>query len=87
MQIWLRGVIVILALAFGLARVSAQTRASANEYAVGRKCSGFCRGGSPSQEFAGRGVVVGSSSILLWNDLEIQFRAMPVILKRGFGGA
>jgi len=30
---------------------------------------------------------VGSSSIRLWNDLESQFDARPVVLKRGFGGS
>ncbi|MGE5172082.1 MAG: SGNH/GDSL hydrolase family protein, partial [Rudaea sp.] len=30
---------------------------------------------------------VGSSSIRLWNDLEDQFKASPVIIKRGFGGS
>jgi lysophospholipase L1-like esterase len=32
-------------------------------------------------------VFVGSSSIRLWNDLEQQFDAPPVIVKRGFGGS
>ena len=30
---------------------------------------------------------VGSSSIRLWNNLETQFSALPVIVKRGFGGS
>lgn len=30
---------------------------------------------------------VGSSSIRLWKDLESQFDARPVVLKRGFGGS
>src|SRR5438128_6268393 len=30
---------------------------------------------------------VGSSSIRLWDDLETQFSAMPVVIKRGFGGS
>src|SRR3982750_173914 len=30
---------------------------------------------------------VGSSSIRLWNDLEDQFKDMPVVIKRGFGGS
>jgi lysophospholipase L1-like esterase len=30
---------------------------------------------------------VGSSSIRLWNDLEDQFKASPVVIKRGFGGS
>src|SRR4051812_5869769 len=30
---------------------------------------------------------VGSSSIRLWSDLETQFSALPVVLKRGFGGS
>ena len=30
---------------------------------------------------------VGSSSIRLWNDLEDQFRNLPVVIKRGFGGS
>jgi lysophospholipase L1-like esterase len=32
-------------------------------------------------------LVVGSSSIRLWNDLETQFKASPTVLKRGFGGS
>jgi lysophospholipase L1-like esterase len=30
---------------------------------------------------------VGSSSIRLWNDLENQFKDLPVVIKRGFGGS
>lgn len=30
---------------------------------------------------------VGSSSIRLWSDLEDQFRDLPVVIKRGFGGS
>lgn len=30
---------------------------------------------------------VGSSSIRLWDNLEKQFNALPVVLKRGFGGS
>jgi lysophospholipase L1-like esterase len=30
---------------------------------------------------------VGSSSIRLWDNLETQFKARPVVLKRGFGGS
>jgi lysophospholipase L1-like esterase len=30
---------------------------------------------------------VGSSSIRLWGDLESQFRDLPVVIKRGFGGS
>jgi lysophospholipase L1-like esterase len=30
---------------------------------------------------------VGSSSIRLWNDLEDQFKDLPVVIKRGFGGS
>ncbi|WP_233575694.1 SGNH/GDSL hydrolase family protein [Noviherbaspirillum saxi] len=30
---------------------------------------------------------VGSSSIRLWDGLETQFEAMPVVVKRGFGGS
>ena len=30
---------------------------------------------------------VGSSSIRLWNDLETQFKDLPVVIKRGFGGS
>src|SRR5258705_10236452 len=30
---------------------------------------------------------LGSSSIRLWDDLETQFSALPVVIKRGFGGA
>jgi lysophospholipase L1-like esterase len=30
---------------------------------------------------------VGSSSIRLWNDLEEQFKDLPVVIKRGFGGS
>src|SRR5439155_2008343 len=30
---------------------------------------------------------VGSSSIRLWDDLETQFSAMPVVIKRGLGGS
>ncbi len=30
---------------------------------------------------------VGSSSIRLWNDLEAQFKDLPVVIKRGFGGS
>jgi lysophospholipase L1-like esterase len=30
---------------------------------------------------------VGSSSIRLWDDLEQQFQALPVLVKRGFGGS
>ena len=30
---------------------------------------------------------VGSSSIRLWDDLETQFSALPVVVKRGFGGS
>ena len=32
-------------------------------------------------------VFVGSSSIRMWNDLETQFGAREVVLKRGFGGS
>jgi len=32
-------------------------------------------------------VFVGSSSIRLWDDLEHQFAAAPVLVKRGFGGS
>jgi lysophospholipase L1-like esterase len=32
-------------------------------------------------------VFIGSSSIRLWDDVESQFNAPPVIIKRGFGGA
>lgn len=32
-------------------------------------------------------VFVGSSSIRLWNDLEGDFSALPVVYKRGFGGS
>jgi len=30
---------------------------------------------------------VGSSSIRLWSDLEMQFKDLPVVIKRGFGGS
>ena len=30
---------------------------------------------------------LGSSSIRLWDDLETQFNTLPVVIKRGFGGA
>ncbi|GAA4328618.1 SGNH/GDSL hydrolase family protein [Pigmentiphaga soli] len=30
---------------------------------------------------------VGSSSIRLWTDLETEFQALPVVIKRGFGGS
>ncbi|HJU22622.1 MAG TPA: SGNH/GDSL hydrolase family protein [Casimicrobiaceae bacterium] len=30
---------------------------------------------------------VGSSSIRLWSDLETQFKDLPVVIKRGFGGS
>jgi lysophospholipase L1-like esterase len=30
---------------------------------------------------------VGSSSIRLWNGLETEFRSLPVVVKRGFGGS
>ncbi len=30
---------------------------------------------------------LGSSSIRLWDDLETQFSTLPVVIKRGFGGA
>ena len=30
---------------------------------------------------------LGGSSIRLWDDLETQFSALPVVIKRGFGGA
>src|SRR2546430_4052900 len=30
---------------------------------------------------------VGSSSIRLWDDLETQFSALPLVIKRGVGGA
>jgi lysophospholipase L1-like esterase len=30
---------------------------------------------------------VGSSSIRLWSDLEAQFKDLPVVIKRGFGGS
>jgi lysophospholipase L1-like esterase len=36
---------------------------------------------------AGGVLFVGSSSIRLWNDLERQFSALPVVIKRGFGGS
>jgi lysophospholipase L1-like esterase len=36
---------------------------------------------------AGGVLFVGSSSIRLWNDLEDQFRDLPVVIKRGFGGS
>ena len=36
---------------------------------------------------AGGVLFVGSSSIRLWQDLEQQFKAQPVVLKRGFGGS
>jgi len=36
---------------------------------------------------AGGVLFVGSSSIRLWDDLEAQFDAQPVVLKRGFGGS
>ena len=36
---------------------------------------------------AGGILFVGSSSIRLWNDLEDQFKNMPVVIKRGFGGS
>jgi lysophospholipase L1-like esterase len=36
---------------------------------------------------AGGVLFVGSSSIRLWNDLEDQFKDLPVVIKRGFGGS
>ncbi len=36
---------------------------------------------------AGGVLFIGSSSIRLWDDLETQFSALPVVIKRGFGGA
>jgi lysophospholipase L1-like esterase len=36
---------------------------------------------------AGGVLVVGSSSIRLWKDLEQQFKSQPVVIKRGFGGS
>jgi len=36
---------------------------------------------------AGGVLFVGSSSIRLWDNLEQQFKAAPVIVKRGFGGS
>ncbi|HEY7788672.1 MAG TPA: SGNH/GDSL hydrolase family protein [Casimicrobiaceae bacterium] len=36
---------------------------------------------------AGGVLFVGSSSIRLWNDLEHQFKDLPVVIQRGFGGS
>ena len=36
---------------------------------------------------AGGVLFVGSSSIRLWNDLEEEFKDLPVVIKRGFGGS
>ena len=36
---------------------------------------------------AGGVLFVGSSSIRLWSNLEDQFRNLPVVIKRGFGGS
>ena len=36
---------------------------------------------------AGGVLFVGSSSIRLWSDLEEQFKDLPVVIKRGFGGS
>ena len=36
---------------------------------------------------AGGVLFVGSSSIRLWSDLEDQFKDLPVVIKRGFGGS
>jgi hypothetical protein len=36
---------------------------------------------------AGGVLFVGSSSIRLWSDLELQFHDLPVVIKRGFGGS
>jgi lysophospholipase L1-like esterase len=36
---------------------------------------------------AGGILFVGSSSIRLWSDLEAQFKDLPVVIKRGFGGS
>ena len=30
---------------------------------------------------------VGSSSIRMWSDLETDFKSLPVVVKRGFGGS
>ena len=36
---------------------------------------------------AGGGLFVGSSSIRLWSDLQEQFKDLPVVINRGFGGS
>ena len=36
---------------------------------------------------AGGVLFVGSSSIRLWSDLEDQFKDLPIVIKRGFGGS
>lgn len=36
---------------------------------------------------AGGVLFVGSSSIRLWSDLEDQFKNLPIVIKRGFGGS
>jgi lysophospholipase L1-like esterase len=82
MASWLRGWFGVLALACAGVATAApdfgRWHDSFEAFAAADKAHAPAPGGV---------VFVGSSSIRLWNDLEQQFDAPPVIVKRGFGGS